>query len=285
MNIQPKGLLAIVLSVFLASCFGVFDLSPKLNGRTIDETFDDDRLAMLAKAGCEGEAEEVERLISSGVDADGRGKGGATPVRFAIACKNLTGLEALLLAGADPNLPSAGVRGGFAALEDAVRVRDSSYLRVLLENGADPNWTDKRDTPLLHRAFRMAYIERPTYWGNYYTLIEFGADINQTNSAGGGIAPAAISPNNIEKAIELLELGYDHDLDYLAFACYTSILNIDEMEELYERSVAQVVGMLRDRGVDIADAKARAILDGENSDFFQERGISYDFSFERFLDE
>lgn len=257
-------------------------MEPTLWGKTIDEAFGDPRLAKLAHAACTGDADQVAALIKSGVPVDGRGYKGFTPLTWALQCKSLVGMEALLKGGANPNLAGGEGLGSYATLQLAARLREPSYLKLLLKYGANPSWRDEKNDPILFDVFAFAHDETPAYWDNYYMLIHAGADIN-IPAGHVGLADIQVATSYPSKAIELLNLGYKYDLDGLAFAVYASPMNTvtpDNPEPLRDEPEYPNLGilarMLRERGVDTEKAKARVARQDKEVGL-----IRHDFSFER----
>jgi ankyrin repeat protein len=81
-----------------------------------------------------GDTRAVERLLRSGVDANGRDTSGTTALMYAAAFAPLAAMQALLRAGADVN---ARNESGATALMWATH--DPARVRVLLERGANVN--------------------------------------------------------------------------------------------------------------------------------------------------
>lgn len=271
------ALIAGALSVAgLAAYEGHHLMEPKLWGKTIDESFSDPGLAKLAHAACNGDTGSIAQLIKAGIPADGRGYKNFTPLNWALQCKSLSGMEALLKGGANPNLPGGGEGlGEFSTLYLAVENRDPAYLKLMLWYGADPNFEEDKGDPILSHAFFDAHSQKVEYWDNYYALIHAGADINLP-SGRVGLADFAVATGYPNKAIELLNMGYHYDLDGLASAVYSS--NMDEKHHEYP-NLGVLARMLRERGVDTEKAKARV-----NAQDKEVGAMVHDFAFERLGD-
>lgn len=268
------ALIAGALSVAgLATYEGHHLMEPKLWGKTIDESFSDPGLSKLAHAACNGDAGSIAQLIKAGIPVDGRGYKSFTPLNWALQCKSLSGMGALLKGGANPNLPGGGKGlGEFSTLYLAVENRDPAYLKLMLKYGADPNFEEDTGVPILSHAFFDAHSQKVEYWDNYYALIRAGADINiPANHIG--IAVDAVGDGYPSKAIELLNMGYKYDLDQLALFVYAS--NMDEKYHEYP-NLGVLARMLRERGVDTEKAKARV-----NAQDKEVGAIVHDFAFER----
>jgi ankyrin repeat protein len=96
---------------------------------------------------------ELRELIASGADPNvARANDGWTPLQFASKSGCLTGVQALLEAGADPSIAS---RDGATPLYLAAQVGDDEIARALISSGADPRAAlPSGDTALLVAAFR-----------------------------------------------------------------------------------------------------------------------------------
>lgn len=273
-----SALIAGALSVAGLAAYGWHQMmEPNHWGKTIDEAFSDPRLAELTHAACKGDASQVAALIKSGTPIDGRGYKSFTPLNWALACKCLTGMEALLKGGANPNQHNIGEGlGEYSPLELAVDSRDPAYLKLLLKYNADPSWRNDRGEPILFRAFAFAHNENIEYWDNYYALIKAGADIN-VPAGHTGIAETAVYDGYPSKAIELLIRGYKYDLERLALTVYGSNMGEDDPEY---PNLGVLARMLRERGVDTEKAKARVIAQDKDVG-----SITHDFAFERLRPE
>ena len=125
----------------------------------------------LFTASVEGEAEEVERLLSSGmVNVNCRGGYyNSTPLYEAADRGNKEVAQLLLEGSADPNCADID---GETPLYKAVVNGDLDVVRLLLERGADPNKSDDRRWTPLHEAARKGCGDV------VQLLIEGGADLN-----------------------------------------------------------------------------------------------------------
>ncbi len=100
-----------------------------------DDAFSSPDTAPLAAAVSRGDADEVRRLLA-GRDPDARGRDGATLLVQAIVDGRRNSAQALLDAGADPNLPA---QGGETPMHAAAFARDPALLALLLAHGGDPD--------------------------------------------------------------------------------------------------------------------------------------------------
>lgn len=285
----PRRVTVIKLAVLaaglaLAGTQGMRLMEHKVSGATASETFADPSVAKLAQAACSGDNEEVVRLVKSGAPANGHvtrdGKNDVSPLMWSLSCENLAGFEALLKAGADPNLAI----GQFAITPTfgAAGYHDPAFLRLALNHGGNPNARVSDGDSALSEAFWLGHTQGQ--WDNYYALLGAGADINQPRKKGGiGLADFAAAVGKIDKAVELLERGYDYDLDTLANAVYGSGLastlpdgskpGRDDPQYKYLGIAAR---MLKERGVDTDKIKRQ--VDEKNKQVGA--GIVQDYSFE-----
>jgi hypothetical protein len=121
------------------------------DGRTAEENFVDPHTAALVLAACRGDASAMAKDLKEGADPNAKGAGGDTPVFWALACNNMTGLEGLLKAGADPNYqlpgtvlpthdrdpsaPATYTVDNYSALHLAMSVHNFGAVKILLEYG------------------------------------------------------------------------------------------------------------------------------------------------------
>lgn len=212
-----------------------------LGGRTASEVFSDANVARLARAACEGRMQQVQRLVSTGVQPDTQGYEGMTPLIWAQNCGSIDGMRALLRAGANPN----GVTPGLHPVIVAIDWNNPEMLRLLLEHGGDPNATwDNTPWTALRLAFSGALDDQD--WTNYDLLLASGADIRR-RYAGRTIAEFAAALNRWDKVAELLDRGYDRDLVQLG--AYAEGADPALMSEEQLRWMAIVRSTLEDRGV------------------------------------
>jgi len=231
----PRALLLIVL----VGAWGVSGAQHRVGGKTSDEVFANSRLAELAEAACMGEQKAVARMVGAGVDVNGVGLQGSTPLLWAISCENVAGIEALLRAGADPNKRSTH----FTAVYAAATRHNPKPLAVLLKYGGDADTEDNEShKTALQEAMSLGIHGHG--WDNYYALLE-KADINRADERGRTIATYASDLNQYEKVAELLERGYSYDLDELGRSVQTGHVDL-EPSVTWQRKVRE---MLEARGV------------------------------------
>jgi hypothetical protein len=210
-------------------------------GRTASEVFSDASVARFARAACEGRVDEMRRLLTDGVHPDAQGFEGMTPLLWAQNCGNIEGIRVLLEAGANPN----GVTADLNPVLVAISVNNTEMLQLLLEHGGDPNatWPNTQWTALT-LAYDVALDHRS--WTNYDLLLASGADINR-RYAGSTIAEFAAVLNGWEKVAELLDRGYNRDLDRLGG--FAQGADPETMSKEQERWLAIVRNELERRNV------------------------------------
>jgi len=269
------GIAATLLAV--VGTQGMRMMEPKLGGKSANQIFSDPVVAKLAKAACAGDVAKIDALVAKGVNINGKGLDGAMPLFFALKCEQPAALEAMLKAGADPNLGSnIGITGTYAAASYA----DSAYLRLMLKYGGDPNKRTTEGHTALAEAFMVGQYRG--IWDNFHLLLDAGVDMNLPDR-DTGIAVHAATVGLPSKAVELLERGYSYDLAGLAFGIYHSGLNVvtaeqpqplrDEPEYKYIGIAARI---LKRRGVDVEKIKRQI----DEQDKQNDAGIRHDYSFE-----
>jgi len=230
------GALVILASIQMAACD-----EHKIGGMTADQEFPDPKVATLARSACDGDLDTLYRVLKDGADPNGKGKDGATPIFWAMACQGVQGVEALLKAGADPNqrLPE-----GDTPVTVAAGMKSPAILKLLLKYHGDPNAINESRPYVAGNALANA-LTVGIYgygWDNYYALLDAGANINKATDFGETIATAAASLGAFNKVAELLNRGYDYDLIELG-----GLVQNPNIGNPAER--AEVIKMLEARGV------------------------------------
>lgn len=203
---------------------------------TAKEVFPDGHVAMLADAACKGKVSKIDQLVSEGVDVNARGEKNATVLFWALDCRNLKGVQALLKHGANPN---ARYDTGWTPVLFVGHHDDSRFLKALLDHGGDVNAynTEHFDT-VLRRAF--AYGVHKGYWDSYHLLIERGAnydkpvirqpdyDVSIETNRGSFLDFICGVYARFEEAERLFDKGFEGDIEEL----------IKSVEQVYEKSLA-----------------------------------------------
>lgn len=214
----------------------------RLGSLTIGQTFKDGKVAALTKAAVAGDEKKVALLASQGVNVNTVAENGATPLVWALNARNNKGVEALLKAGADPNLLSEET--GMSPMNFVPMGDDVEQLRRLLKYGGNPNHPGEghiNERPL-SKAASQGRIE------NMKLLLDAGADINAHDQFNASAAIQTLALAEFEATAFLLERGYSFNLPYLA-----KIVEIDQVppNSNAQRWKDKVLQMLRELGVEI----------------------------------
>lgn len=182
-----------------------------VGGKGVHDVFPEAKVARLAAVACEADIDAMKQAIADGADVNASGLEGSTPLMWAVSCESEKGIAALLEAGAKPNQPVAR----FNAVYVAATYRNPALLRLLLQHGGDPNSSDANTgVTALRRAADLGTSE--DQWANYYALLNAqGVDINRADKHGQTIATDFCKGVNFDKLLEVLDRGYDYDLQEL----------------------------------------------------------------------
>lgn len=197
-----------LITTLIMACEG-----PALTLNSALEVFPDRKVAELASAACDGDLEKVRRALAAGADVNGRGNEGFTPLFWAMNCRNIASVQFLLSKGADPNVR---LEDGTSAVWLAATYKDPRFLRALAAAGGSLNGVqENRDTSALLGGMTSGF--QNGVWDNYYFALEAGADVNIRYGPmpGTTVAEKAVGLGLFDKALELVERGYKHDLDRL----------------------------------------------------------------------
>jgi len=180
-----------------------------MNEHAVSEVFEDQDVALLASAACEGDVQQVRDIVSAGVSANAFGTQGITPLIWALRCENLAGVSALLDAGANPNQSADRF---VIPLSVSAVIENSEFTKLLLEAGADANGlTDDVVSSPLMRALSLG--THTDNWDNYELILNSGADINLAYGPNKNtVASRAVGYGRYHLAVELVERGYRYDL-------------------------------------------------------------------------
>jgi hypothetical protein len=157
----------------------------------------------LAHAIAAQDVDQVRRLIPRAGDLNTRYKG-ETFLRFALEHADAPGpsykvVQALLTAGANPNLASAGNE---SPLQRAIE-KDPALMNLLLKGGADPNSLDADGNP---RWWRAMLYETGNSVVEVDILLAHGVDIRKRGKNSGVVAWAA-DRHNWKAVWRLMEHG------------------------------------------------------------------------------
>lgn len=127
----------------------------------------------LMRAAREGRVDEMRSLLASGAKADEREpRLGVTPLVLAAAGGHLAVVQALLDAGADPNLPT---EANNTALSHAVVAESLPIVQLLIQRGADPNIVPAKDS---HDGTALTIAAGRGRADITLFLLEHGADVD-----------------------------------------------------------------------------------------------------------
>jgi uncharacterized protein len=213
----------------------------KCAGCRLLSAYEDPLANKLVYAAVSGMTWRVESLVKDGADPNHLEEGKIHPLIWTICAENVEGFEALLKAGADPNLGGTGSGWGdgrignpFSRVEDtiiygemtalliAASHPDSRFLKLAIQYGGDVNLKAKVPekgisvprTPVINAAYH-GLLE------NVKILVEAGADINSYEGSPENpvttVARDAITvTGQFDIAYWALENGYTLDLEGLA---------------------------------------------------------------------
>ncbi|MCL4182552.1 MAG: ankyrin repeat domain-containing protein [Burkholderiaceae bacterium] len=230
----------------------------RLNSTTAIDVFGRSALGELARAAAAGRAAEVARLVKAGVDPNGRGAEGVTPLFWSFFARNAEGMKALLRAGADPDLPmhfktKAGEWDEYLVVS-AAQAEAVELLEILLEHGADPESLSSQDTALTAGAACLECIK---------LLVRHGANVNRQPLVGRTVATVAAAIGHHDAIIHLLEHGYNVDLGKLAWYVQNRIGS-----SAVQPKKDKIIAMIRAKGVEpwIPDWQKKELEERANKD-------------------
>ena len=199
------------------------------------ECIADPLVVELTEAARRGDAATIRRLISEGVDVNGRAVSGNSALWYAAASReDIDITQTLLEAGADPGLRDWN---GNPVLSDVIWNENLTMLKLLVESGANVNGTDRYGSPPLDPAVSRGNIEILQYlvdsgadvnqqtWGGSLLsrarksveitrfLIDNGADVNALNSHGNAVLVRAVHGDNVETLKLILDAGANPDAE------------------------------------------------------------------------
>ncbi|MDO9222881.1 MAG: ankyrin repeat domain-containing protein [Caulobacter sp.] len=192
-------------------------------GDTAGDLFPDSKVAALARAACTGDVEAVTLAIKDGADPnavgkEGTGPGGVrevvTPLLWALDCRSLPGVTALLDAGANPNQVE---EWGATPVTVAASYNDPAFLRLLLNRGGDPNAQDDQETALaiaMGTANGLEWVDEvpaAQAWANWDALLAAGADPLREAPAGLPFMTALAFAGRWDKVEWLMDRGWAGD--------------------------------------------------------------------------
>jgi hypothetical protein len=192
-------------------------------GDTADNLFPNPIDAMLAKQACNGDARGVAASVKAGADVNAMGKEGVgpgvvrmnvTPLFWAIDCNSLSGVAALLAAGADPNKAD---KLGATAVTLAAGNQNPAILKLILKRGGDPNAHNDREIALQiamgteHELERVQHLPRAAALANWDALIAAGADPSRNVPGRWTLIWTLVSDYDFDKAEWVMDHGWIGD--------------------------------------------------------------------------
>ncbi|MCL4854134.1 MAG: hypothetical protein KJZ78_22470 [Bryobacteraceae bacterium] len=187
-------------------------------GWKAEDYFDDPQVVALCRAIEANDLDEIDRLITAGVNVNAKGKGNMTPLLWAFPDNKLERFKRLLEHGADPNViieDDFNTRGGMSPGDSVTHMACGTafpgYFDAVFEHGGDPNLvkstrTVSKATPL----FTLIEGRAREKARKIKILIDKGADINYLD--GNGLNPtmtAVAWGGQYDLALLLLEEGAD----------------------------------------------------------------------------
>lgn len=153
----------------------------------------------LHQAASRGDAETLARLLSgSRAHVNDRNDAGETPLMTAVRAGSIGCVEALLAAGADPNLPAAA---GEAPAAEAARLGREIVLGKLIAAGANVNAAARNGTTPLLVAIRERQVDVVRL------LLANGADAGACDAQNRGPLAYAAASGLESVTVMLLEAG------------------------------------------------------------------------------
>ncbi|WP_159092026.1 ankyrin repeat domain-containing protein [Stenotrophomonas sp. ZAC14D2_NAIMI4_7] len=148
------------------------------------EGYFDGKALQLAIAAEGGDSDAIRHLVKDeGVDPDKTfsSRDGIPLIAWPLRARSIEGLKALLDAGANPNTRESKQMNGQLinfdnAMVYAAKMDDARYLDLLLKHGGNPDTRNINNETLLYQAFISG-----NQWKNVQTLVENGADVNESN--------------------------------------------------------------------------------------------------------
>jgi hypothetical protein len=201
----------------------------------------DPQMLTLAEAIQRGDTGGVRRAIERGAPVNGRGRGGLTPLLYAMSQQKTEVVAALMALGADPLADAPGLME--SPLGTAAASSNPALLRALLDAGCDPSTVTERALPLLILAIKAG---RPD---NVRLLVDGGADLNASDAAGN--SPLVIAHTNME--YDLLQLLIERGADPAQSRKNIAALLSDKLSRVKagsesEARIRALISLLHSRG-------------------------------------
>ena len=231
-------------------------------GRTLSKAYQDPKSLSLVKAAVRGDAKSIQALVQGGANVNHLEPGAVPPLLWAICADNVEGFEALLKAGADPNLGGTGegkgdgkghglmengtiIYEGWSATLMAAGTANPEFLKLALHYGGDPNAIKgprNEHRPLLLAAYFGLFA-------NMKILVAAGANINTHHENFQGYTAPELTiaaGGRYDVAVWLLEQGYSHDLPMLARCAEGTYGSLGSPQQAWKE---RLIDMLRAKGM------------------------------------
>jgi hypothetical protein len=206
--------MVLTVSIVAAACLTTNGFADELqqpdkpiDDMTPTDLFLDSQLRQLAEAAQHGDVNKIGVLTAKGVDVNGKGRYGITPLFSAVQVGNKIGYKALLEHGADPN--NVWTNGYTLMNVIAGSSPDPFFMQLALEHGGNPNLLEPKsgNTPLLAAVTLAGKVNIPL-------LIKAGANMNQQRPIGRQTAmmQAMLHAEEFDVVYELLIAGADYRL-------------------------------------------------------------------------
>lgn len=166
---------------------------------SLSEMFPSSEVRDLARAAARGDLIRIDKLLTEGVNVNGPGTSGATPLFWALREGNLSGFIHLLQRGANPNTVFAD---GGTVVHWAAVLEDIRFLDAALKAGGNINLKGGDYfgyTPL----FDVLGLKKR----RISSLLDRGADIDAQSSSGNTAVMVVSGRGDFETAFWLLERG------------------------------------------------------------------------------
>jgi ankyrin repeat protein len=158
-------------------------------------------LLALAQAIERDDVAGIQQVIDRGASVNGRGRGGITPLLYAMSRQKIAAMKALVAAGADPLTDAPGLIE--SPLGTAAASSNPALLRAMIDAGCDPSTVTERAAPLLILAIRAGRLD------NVRLLVEAGVDIDTSDVAGNSALVVAFNNLEYDLMYWMLERGAD----------------------------------------------------------------------------
>lgn len=229
--------------------------------RPLSQAYSQTQANALVRAAVRGDSDEIAELTATGADVNYLEPDAVPMLMWTLCAGNKQGFEALLKAGAAPDLTGTGhgrgsglgdrfrtrgsvINEGWSATMMAAATPDPEFLRLALRYGANPNANAGQRTA----AKPLIIAAKKGFLDNIKVLVAAGADVNEHDPQYSYLsAPqAAIAVGKNDIAVWLLEQGYSHDLLRLARWAEGRYVQTDSPQQKWKE---QLITMLRARGM------------------------------------